>query len=243
MKESVVHIKQTRLSSTREIPVQSLFLAKYDQIPEETRIKPLVKDDGSNAVFHVKSVLDRINIRKESSITRQYFHQCSKKYFIYEQLILLADIDGIMIHFNNCQWVTNYKNNSKKSIQPDYSPKHHFLTVEEIRFFYLIEHECFVKKLAYDLINDDTLSLLQPKIADLHLIGKRKDTCRGPGAFYLTGDIHIKKPYINNLAVSYGGDDFLHVHKKILTWLHKKDASGLVLLHGAPGSGKYDFSA
>jgi hypothetical protein len=147
-----------------------------------------------------------------------------------------------MMHLDSCRWVTNYTNNSKKIIQPDYIPDRHFLIVDEIVLYYLPEHEVFVQKLSNDLIYDDTLSLVEPKIADLRLIGKHRDRCDGPGAFYLTNYIHIKKPYIKNLDISYGGKDFLNVHKKIITWLNTKNSSGLVLLHGAPGSGEYHQS-
>jgi hypothetical protein len=239
MEEAIVHVKQTQPTSTKAIPVKNLFLSKYGRHPQKICVKPALKEDESKVVFHVKSVLDRINNRNESSIIRRYFHRCSKKYFVYEQLISLPNIDGILIYFNCCSWVTNYTNNSKKFIEPDYIPNRHFLVIDEITLFYLSEHESFIQKFAYDLINDDTLSLLEPKIADLRMIGKRRDRCDGPGAFYLTGYTHIKKPFINDLAVSYGGQDFLNVHQKIVAWLNKKDASGLVLLHGAPGSGKY----
>jgi len=242
MEEVIVHVKQTYSTSTRAIPVKNLFLSKYGRLPQKIGLKPASKEEGSRVVFHVKSVLERLNneydIRNESSIVRRYFHRCSKKYFVYEQLISLPNIDGILIYFNCCLWVTNYTNNSKKSIEPDYIPNRHFLVIDEIILFYLSEHENFIQKFVYDLIHDDTLSLLQPKIADLRMIGKRRDRCDGPGAFYLAGYTHIKKPFINDLAVSYGGQDFLNVHQKIVAWLNKKDASGLVLLHGAPGSGK-----
>jgi hypothetical protein len=238
--EAIVHIKQTYSTSPDVFPVKKLFLSKYGQLPREARIKPVSKDDGFNVVFHVQSVLDRIknefNIQNELPIIRRYLHRCSKKYFVFEQVLSLANIDGIMIHLDSCLWVTNYMNNS---IQPDYIPDRHFLIVDQIILFYLPEHEIFIQKFTYDLINDDTLSLLEPKIADLRLIGKRKDHCNGPGAFYLKDYIHIKKPHINNLAVNYGGEDFLNVHKKIVTWLNTKNSNGLVLLHGAPGSGKY----
>jgi hypothetical protein len=243
MEEAIVHVKQTYPSSTQAIPVKNLFLLEYGQLPQKTCLTPVSKEDGSNVVFHVKSVLDRINneynIQNESSIIRYCFHPCSKKYFVCEQLISLSNIDGIMIYFDCCLWVTNYTNNSTKFIQPDYIPNRHFLIINEISLFYLFEHENFIQKFAYDLINDNTLSLLEPKIANLRLIGKQRDRCDGPGAFYLTGYVYIKKPYINNLAVSYGGEDFLNIHHKIVGWLNKKDSSGLVLLHGAPGSGTY----
>ncbi|CAF4605033.1 unnamed protein product [Rotaria sp. Silwood2] len=176
------------------------------------------------------------------SIVRRYFHPCSKKYYAYELLLSLPNINGVLINLNQCSWVTNYTNNSKKLIQPDYIPDRHFLTAFEILILYLEEHEAFVQKFAYDLINDNTLSLLQPKIANLRLIGKHKDRCNGGSeSFYLMGYTYIKKPRIDDLAVSYGGQDFLNVHSKIVTWLNKKDANGLVLLHGAPGSGKTHY--
>lgn len=241
MEETIAHIKQIYPTSSRGIPVKNLFLSKYSRLPQKVCLTPGSKDEGSNVVFHVQSVLDRMEneyeIRNELPIIRRYFHRCSKKYFVYEQLLSLGNMDGIMIHFDCCLWVTNYTNNSKKFIQPDYIPDRHFLIVNEIVVFYLPEQEEFVQKFAYDLINDETLSLVEPKIADLRLIGKHKDRCDGPGAFYLTGHTYIKKPHIHNLAISYGGEDFLNIHNKIVSWLNKKDSSGLVLLHGAPGSG------
>ena len=234
------HIKQTSGLSAREIPVKSLFLAKYGRFPGKICMRPT----GSDVVFHVKSVLDRLNneyhIQNESPIIQRYLHRCSKKYFICEQLVLLSDIEGVMIHFYQCRWVTNYTNNSKKIIEPDYTPDDHFLVIDQINLFYLSEHENFVQNLAYNFSNDQTLHLQKPKLATLSHIVKHKNRCTGWESFHISCQTHIRKPFIDNLAVSYGGEEFLKIHQKIVTWLNKEDASGLTLLHGTPGSGKFD---
>ncbi|CAF4109149.1 unnamed protein product [Adineta steineri] len=245
MEEAIQLVKKSYPPACKEIPVKYLFLSKYGQFPQNIRLLPVEKEKGSQVVFHVKTVLDRLNdqysINNELPIIRRYFHQCSKKYYTTQQVVSLSNINGILIHLNQCHWVTNYTNNSNKSIEPDYVQDGHYLVVEQIYLFYLNEHENFVQKLAHDLIHDDTLSLIQPKVVNLCFLGKYKDTCNGPGSFYTRGNTLIKKPYINNLAVSYGGHDFLRAHNKIVTWLNKKDTNGLVLLHGAPGSGKTHY--
>jgi hypothetical protein len=236
MEEAIAHIKKVYPPSREEIPVKKLFLSKYGQFPQKIRISPVSKESGTNVVFHVKSVLDRIPNNNEYPIVHYRFHPCSKKCYPVKQLLTVSD--GIMIYLE-CMWVTNYTNNSNKSIQPDYIPGRHFLITEEIEILYLIEHETFVQQLANDLIIDDTLSLIEPRTAMLRLVGKHKDRCNGPGSLYLMSNTFIRKPHINDLALSYGGQDFLNVHNKIISWLNTKDANGLVLLHGAPGSGKY----
>ena len=243
MEEFSLHIKQSYLLPKDEIPAQKLFLATYGAWPQRICITPVARENETNVVYHVKSVLDRIQDKYSTSnrfaVVRRHFHPCSKTYYIVKQLLSTPHINGIMIYLTECIWVTNYTNHSKKPIQPDYIPDRHFLTTKNITLFYLSEHENFVQQLAHDLINDDTLSLVEPKIASLRLIGKHKDHCNGPGSFYLAGSTCIKKPHINDLGLSYGGQDFLKVHHKIVTWVNAEDARGLVLLHGAPGSGKY----
>ncbi|CAF0744877.1 unnamed protein product [Rotaria sp. Silwood1] len=246
MDEIISHAKLSYSSYSRDLPVNKLFLLKYGRFPRRISITPASNENGANVAFHVKSVLERVygncDIKNEFSIIRRYFHPCSKQYYACEQLLSLPNIHGVLINLNRCSWVTNYTNNSKKLIQPDYIPDRHFLVVFEIFIFYLEEHESFIQKFAYDLIHDDTLSLLEPKIANLRLIGKYRDRCNSDSkSFYLMGYTYIKKPRIDDLALSYGGQDFLNVHRKILTWLNKKDANGLVLLHGAPGSGKTHY--
>ncbi|CAF3486229.1 unnamed protein product [Rotaria socialis] len=246
MNEIIAHVKQSRRWAVRDIPTRDLFLSNYGRIPQKIRVTPASNEKTTVVVFHVKSLLHRIynndDITNEFSIVRRHLHPCSKKYYAYEQLLLLPNIGGILISLNECSWVTNYTNNSKKTIQPDYIPDRHFLVVNEIIIFYLPEHETFVEKLSHELTHDDTLSLVKPKTAMLRLIGKSqsRDSQR-PASFYLMGRIHIKKPYIHDLTISYGGKAFLNVHHKIVAWLNKKDTSGLVLLHGAPGSGKTHY--
>ncbi|CAF1476793.1 unnamed protein product [Rotaria sordida] len=246
MDEIISNVKLSYPNYGRDLPVKKLFLSKYRRFPRKICITPASNENGTNVAFHVKSVLERIygnyDIKNELSIVRRYFHPCSKKYYIYEQILSIPNINGIYINLNRCSWITNYTNNSKKLIQPDYIPNCHFLIVSEILIFYLEEHEIFVQKFANNLINDNTLSLIAPKIANLRLIGKHKNRCNGGSeSFYLMGYIYMKKPRIDDLALSYGGQDFFHVHNKIVAWLNKKDTHGLVLLHGAPGSGKTHY--
>jgi hypothetical protein len=57
---------------------------------------------------------------------------------------------------------------------------------------------------------------------------------------YYTTEVKIKKPQISDLALHYG-DEFVKIHKKIVDGLTKKDGSGIVLLHGEPGTGKTHY--
>lgn len=244
MDEVIAHIKQYPSRSFGSIPVTKLFLAKYGQFPRKLRLKPISKDTSTRTVFHVKTVLDRIHgndkVTNELSIAHRRFHPCSKTYFSQEQLLPLPNIHGVLLYFEECKWKTNYINHARNSIQPDYAPDHHFLTIDYIDIFYTDENEAFVEKLANNLVYDDTFSLQEFKVATLRLIGRCKNRCSGDyTSFNLLGCTYIKKPCIDDLALSYGGQHFLQVHNKIVSWLNKTSANGLVLLHGAPGSGKY----
>lgn len=242
--EIVAYVKDRRLDANQSIPVKKLFISKYGIIPRKINITPALYEDGRVALFHVKSLLHRLygnaDDAKQFSITQCRFHACSKTYYACEQLLSLPKIDGLLISLSGCSWVVNYTNNSKQPILPDYMSDQHFLTVDRITMFYLPEHDSFVQKLAYDLSQDDTLCLQEPQIAILRLIGKKNHGQIGSERFYLTGSVCIKKPRINDLSLSYGGKNFLNVHSKIVTWLNKEDANGVVLLHGTPGSGKYN---
>lgn len=56
---------------------------------------------------------------------------------------------------------------------------------------------------------------------------------------YDTKSVHFTKPKIN-LDTQYN-DDFLPVHEHILSFLKKCHTSGLILLHGHPGTGKSTY--
>ena len=52
---------------------------------------------------------------------------------------------------------------------------------------------------------------------------------------------HVEIAKINFKIKDNYNDDFLEIHKQITTELSKKDATGLVLLHGKPGTGKTSY--
>jgi hypothetical protein len=54
-----------------------------------------------------------------------------------------------------------------------------------------------------------------------------------------TTSMKLKKPYLQ-IDKTYN-DDFAPIHSKIVKTLRKKDKSGLILLHGAPGTGKSTY--
>ena len=70
MEEAIVHVKQTYSTSAQTIPVKNLFLLKYGRLPQIVRLTPVSKDNESNVKFHVKSVLNRINILSMNN----YYH-------------------------------------------------------------------------------------------------------------------------------------------------------------------------
>ncbi len=53
-------------------------------------------------------------------------------------------------------------------------------------------------------------------------------------------EIAIKKPKIVELALHYG-QDFVSVHERIIEKLKEPHSTGLVLLHGLPGTGKTHY--
>ena len=99
MEETIAYIKKAYPPSRDEIPITKLFLSKYGQFPQRICLTPYSKVKGTNVVFHVKSVLDRLSdINNEDSIVHRYFHPCSKKYYSARQLLTVSN--GIMIYLN-----------------------------------------------------------------------------------------------------------------------------------------------
>ena len=73
----------------------------------------------------------------------------------------------------------------------------------------------------------------------LYKVAKLQMICRSCNGFYLE-EIDIKKPKISDLAMHYG-DEFAKTHQKIISKLKEEKSTGLVLLHGLPGTGKTHY--
>jgi hypothetical protein len=103
------------------------------------------------------------------------------------------------------------------------------VAVESFKFFYMPGKFDEAKTLAHKLLSKK----ITKTETTLNMV------CKSQSGLYLT-DMNIKKPKITDLALHYG-DEFVKVNEKIVAGLEKKDGSGIVLLHGEPGTGKTHY--
>ncbi|CAF4575813.1 unnamed protein product [Rotaria sp. Silwood1] len=207
------------------IPVVSLFLTHYKAFP----CLLSCSRPESNALFHVSSILNYLKNAFEHDTTNdiitQKYHKKSKQYFAQVRLCNLEN--DIMIYFKRAYTISDIQNPNK--YPPDFSDDS-FLVSQSISIYYLPEHEMKVQNMAKDILK---FYVLESKYLKLNMI------CRQFSTYYLK-DIQIKKPMIYDLALHYG-QNFVHVHEKILKECNKKDGKGIVLLHGIPGCGKTHY--
>ncbi|CAF0987625.1 unnamed protein product [Rotaria sp. Silwood1] len=207
------------------IPVVSLFLTHYKAFP----CLLSCSRPESNALFHVSSILNYLKNAFEHDTTNdiitQKYHKKSKQYFAQVRLCNLEN--DIMIYFKRAYTISDIQNPNK--YPPDFSDDS-FLVSQSISIYYLPEHEIKVQNMAKDILK---FYVLESKYLKLNMI------CRQFSTYYLK-DIQIKKPMIYDLALHYG-QNFVHVHEKILKECNKKDGKGIVLLHGIPGCGKTHY--
>lgn len=104
----------------------------------------------------------------------------------------------------------------------------YFLTCHQVKVCYYVHLDPIVKELGTELSN---MFLLKTSKSQLHLIHRSQD------GHYDLAVVHVRNPLIHDLALHYG-QSFVKTHQKIFNGLSKKDAKGLVLLHGLPGTGK-----
>ncbi|CAF0881577.1 unnamed protein product [Rotaria sp. Silwood1] len=207
------------------IPVVSLFLTHYKAFP----CLLSCSRPESNALFHVSSILNYLKNEFEHDTTNdiitQKYHKKTKQYFAQVRLCNLEN--DIMIYFKRAYTISDIQNPNK--YPPDFSDDS-FLVSQSISIYYLPEHEMKVQNMAKDILK---FYVLESKYLKLNMI------CRQFSTYYLK-DIQIKKPMIYDLALHYG-QNFVHVHEKILKECNKKDGKGIVLLHGIPGCGKTHY--
>lgn len=130
-----------------------------------------------------------------------------------------------MIYIKNILPVSDVENPNKYShdLLDDY-----YLVSNNISIYYLPPNEIEVQNMAKQFLE---MSVFTSKI------WKMKFICKTQEGGYCLKSIKIKKPMISDLALHYG-ENFLHVHNKIIKELNVKDGKGIVLLHGIPGSGE-----
>ena len=205
------------------IPATHLFLYKYHAYPS------ILNCENSDVRYHVTSIVEylakRMNHDASKDTIVQGYHQRTKRLFVENRLMDLGQ--GVMIEFPGCKFISNVINGNK--LTPDHKNKH-FNTEESPRILYLPEHNA----LAHDLFHE-----FSKLIVYISTSCKLELVCRNQHGFYLRG-IKIKKPLITDLALHYGVN-FVPVHDRILDNLNQKEGKGIVLLHGAPGSGKTHY--
>ncbi|CAF4745975.1 unnamed protein product [Rotaria sp. Silwood1] len=209
------------------IPVVSLFLTHYKAFP----CLLSCSRPESNALFHVSSILNYLKNEFEHDTTNdiitQKYHK-KKQSNILLSMVRLCNLENdIMIYFKRAYTISDIQNPNK--YPPDFSDDS-FLVSQSISIYYLPEHEMKVQNMAKDILK---FYVLESKYLKLNMI------CRQFSTYYLK-DIQIKKPMIYDLALHYG-QNFVHVHEKILKECNKKDGKGIVLLHGIPGCGKTHY--
>jgi hypothetical protein len=205
-----------------EIPVTRLFLAKYHTYP--CTLECETNDDDVR--FHVTTILNYLSDELHHDITKdcfqQKYHRRTKQMFTGFRLSDLGN--GVMIYFNYSNLDCEVQNPNK--LKADHSTDY-FLVAQEIKIFYLPQHNSFVKDLSSRF---SKMTVFSSKSSILQMV------CRNSCGLYLSG-INIKKPLITDLALHYG-QKFVPIHDKIITTLNTKESKGIVLLHGIPGSGK-----
>lgn len=207
------------------IPSSRLFLAHYGSYP----CSITVSGQESGSLIHVTTVCNYIRDELKHDLTTdcitRTFHIRSKQFYVYSRLCNLGN--GIMIDFNVTYFNTDVQNPNK--YEPDHSDDH-FIVTSEFYIHYLPEHDTIVQDLARRF---SQMTVFQVKSSMLEMV------CRNQHGYYLSS-IDIKKPLITDLGLHYG-KTFVSVHDKIIKNLNKKDGKGIVLLHGAPGSGKTHY--
>jgi hypothetical protein len=206
-----------------QIPTIRLFLAKYHTYPCILECKT----DDDDIRFHVTTVLNYIRDELNHDITKDCFtrkyHRRTKQKYVESRLIDLGN--GIMINFTDSELISEVQNPNK--FKADHSDDY-FLTAQEMKIYYLPQHDSFAQDLEDHFSKMTIFSL---KSCALQMV------CRNKYGYYLSG-IKIKKPLITDLALHYGRN-FVSTHDKIIANLNTKESKGIVLLHGVPGSGKY----
>ena len=207
----------------RDLPSTRIFLYKYHAYPS------ILKCENSDLRYHLTSIVDHLIKSRnydptQDAIVRGY-HQRTKRVVIESRLIDLGQ--GVMIEFPNCQFLSDVINVNK--LTPDHNNEY-FNVEQSPRILYLTEHD----QLAQDLFEELTkLTVYASTSCQLELV------CKNKHGYYMS-TIKIKKPLITDLALHYG-ENFVPVHERILNNLNQKDGKGIVLLHGAPGSGKTHY--
>ena len=207
------------------IPTTRIFLAKYHAYP----CTIYCSGDDNAALMHATTIINYIenDLKHDSSrdLIARNFHRQSKETYVSSRLSDLGN--GVMIEMSSIYYNSDVQNPNK--FKPDHSDDH-FLIASEITLYYLPEHDAFVQDLSKRF---SKMTVFTSKSCTLQMV------CRNSHGYYLNG-INIKKPLITDLALHYG-TSFVSVHDKIMKNLNKKEGKGIVLLHGIPGSGKYQF--
>ena len=160
----------------------------------------------------------------KTTIVEQY-HRRTKKLFVENRVMDLGQ--GMMIEFPGCEFVSDVINVNK--LAADHNDEY-FNIDQAPRILYLPEHRALAQELFHEF---SKLTVYTSTSCQLELV------CRNQHGFYLSG-IKIKKPLITDLALHYG-ESFVPVHDRIINNLNQKEGKGIVLLHGAPGSGKTHY--
>lgn len=170
-------------------------------------------------MMQLNNTLSSKKISESVSITDAYIYRSISSH-------RLCDLgNGIMLLFNHMSLKSDFVN---PNLYPsDYSDDY-FLTCPQVKVCYYTHLDPIVKNLGREMSN---MFLLKTSKSQLQLIHRSRN------GHYNLATVHVKNPLIHDLALHYG-KSFVKTHQKIFNGLSKKDAKGLVLLHGLPGTGK-----
>jgi hypothetical protein len=149
--------------------------------------------------------------------------------YFYTSEALIKVNANLMISLNSGTLLDNLI--SERDIKHDFEIYHEI--ANEVKILYAPNAKKEAEKLHDEICKECFLKLNAERVLSVVC----KEVCNG--CFYTT-EVKIKKPKITDLKLHYG-DEFEKIHQKIIAGLEKKDGSGIVLLHGEPGTGKTHY--
>ena len=180
---------------------------------------------------------------------RSSYINSHRMYFAYHEKISNGVVLHNIHHEKAAKWIETELGNLIVKKHYKYSTIARIQKYDYIDVIYLLENELMIdiEDNGYIVIRFSEKSEASAMEIDKKLRKFAKPQKSGRNIYLLTQgqfgidllSIKNKKPTMD-LSMNYN-DDLLDVHKHLLKTLNKKDKSGLVLLHGIPGTGKSTY--
>ena len=214
-------------STASELPCMMLFWSKYNVYPR-TMESPTNLSLILSYSMLLKLLKEKYNHETDNDIIKYIYDTTRDKSYVSSLVIELAN--GVIVHF----YGGSFSYCIDESFEPDFihQGQHLHQYFQRFKVFFLPGKEHFVEQ----FISEFKYLKIKKPVPETVLKMICHNECQG---LYLT-PIKIKKPLIKDLKLHYG-DEFEKVHNTIMKSLSKDSSSGLILLHGLPGSGKTHY--